>query len=282
MLHQPSFCKSFHSNWCNCCPSTLQWPLEFPGSRVTKHYHGKLPKSSKKNNSEGSLSGHYEYHIPQFWISVLTSASWEPQKTRKQPLDFHCSKCVFSIPSYAPTIHRSDDSMTQPDASSKWGHAAGACLANGCHETTERSTIPPWNQTATIEETIVLQHNFTKNHRFHQSQGLGTIMKKRPSIHSNAKTHRLKSLFRCFLLCFPNSGGQSAINKSTYSIFNSPQQSGKHHVGIVDLSTPFFWGGRKIWKSKLKHEIEVPTWWLNHPLGKYVSNWESSPRIGWT
>lgn len=44
MLHQPSFCTSFHSNWCNCCPSTLQWPLEFPGSRVTKHYHGKLPK----------------------------------------------------------------------------------------------------------------------------------------------------------------------------------------------------------------------------------------------
>ena len=142
MLHQPSFCKSFHSNWCNRCPSTLQWPLEFPGSRVTKHYHGKVPekRTIMKDcyqviiflNSQILFSHH---------ICQLSGASTKnPQATGLTailPLDVHSSNVLFFsyIPSDAPTIQRSDDSMTQPDASSKWGHAPGTCLANGM----------PWN-----------------------------------------------------------------------------------------------------------------------------------------
>ena len=91
MLHQPSFCKSFHSNWCNRCPSTLQWPLEFPGSRVTKHYHGKVPE--KKNHYEGLLSGH---HIPQFSNSILTSHLPVERSVNKKSASnwFNCNSAI--------------------------------------------------------------------------------------------------------------------------------------------------------------------------------------------
>ena len=57
---------------------------------------------------------------------------------------------------------------------------------------------------------------------------------------------------RCFLLCFPDSGGQSAISKSTYSIFNSPHRMWGNpiHVFMVD-DAPHFFGGSEDLEVKI-------------------------------